>query len=117
MTIGEIIKKLRIEAGYTQDELAKLIGYKSRATINKIETGEREATQSMVVKFAQVFNTTPSVIMGWEEREPQDDRKPISRRQLKFALFGDPDEPDEVLDDVLKLAKLQKMLREKKEDE
>ena len=82
MTIGEIIKKLRIEAGYTQDELAKLIGYKSRATINKVETGEREATQSMVAKFAKVFNTTPSVIMGWET--PSNNAENLSADEQKL---------------------------------
>ena len=37
MTIGERIKERRIELGYTQDELAKKCGYKSRSSINKIE--------------------------------------------------------------------------------
>ena len=66
MTVGERIKELRINLGLTQEELAYKIGYKSRATVNKIESGEREITQSMIVKFANALHVTPSVIMGWE---------------------------------------------------
>lgn len=35
--IGLLIKQKREELGLTQDELAKKVGYKSRASINKIE--------------------------------------------------------------------------------
>lgn len=67
MTVGERIKKLRIDLGMTQEELANKIGYKSRATVNKIETGTREITQSMIVKFANALYVKPTVIMGWED--------------------------------------------------
>lgn len=67
MTVGERIKELRTNLGLTQEELAKMIGYKSRATVNKIESGEREITQSMIVKFANALHVTPSIIMGWED--------------------------------------------------
>lgn len=67
MTVGERIKELRTNLGLTQEELAYKIGYKSRATVNKIESGEREITQSMIVKFANALHVTPSVIMGWDK--------------------------------------------------
>lgn len=67
MTVGERIKELRISLGLTQEELANKIGYKSRATVNKIESGEREITQTMIVKFANALHVTPSIIMGWED--------------------------------------------------
>ena len=37
MTIGERIKRKRIELNMSQDELAKKVGYKSRSSIQKIE--------------------------------------------------------------------------------
>lgn len=67
MTIGERIKELRISLGMTQDELAKLTGYKSRSSIQKIESGERDITQSAIVAFAKALQVTPSIIMGWED--------------------------------------------------
>lgn len=69
MTIGERIKELRTSLGMTQDELAKLTGYKSRSSIQKIECGERDITQSAIVSFARALKVTPSVIMGWEDTE------------------------------------------------
>lgn len=65
MTIGERIKELRISLDMTQDELAKLTGYKSRSSIQKIESGKRDITQSAIVAFAKALQVTPSVIMGW----------------------------------------------------
>ena len=70
MTIGQIIKELRIKKGITQDELATLVGYKGRSAVNKIELDERDIPRSMIVKFAQVLGTTPNVLMGWDENEP-----------------------------------------------
>ena len=37
MTFGERVKEKREELGMTQEELAGKLGYKSRASINKIE--------------------------------------------------------------------------------
>lgn len=69
MEIGDRIKQLRLELGLSQDELAKLVGYKSRSSINKIEIGERDITQSTIVAFAKALHTTPSKLMGWEYAE------------------------------------------------
>lgn len=69
MTIGEKIYKLRTEKGMTQDELAIAVGYKSRSTIAKIESGERDPYQSMVVALANALDTTPAYLMGWEDKE------------------------------------------------
>ena len=67
MTIGKRIKDLRTSLDMTQDDLAKLTGYKSRSSIQKIESGERDITQSTIAAFAKALKVTPSVIMGWEE--------------------------------------------------
>ena len=67
MTIGKRIKDLRTSLDMTQDELAKLTGYKSRSSIQKRESGERDITQSTIAAFAKALKVTPSVIMGWEE--------------------------------------------------
>lgn len=115
MTIGERIKKRREELKLSQEELATKLGYKSRSTINKIEAGINDITQSKVVEFANALETTVSYLMGWEKEK--EEIKPATRSQLKFALFGNPDEDDDILDDILELAQLQKMLRENKKKE
>ena len=92
MTIGERIKHRREELGLSQDELARLVGYKSRSSINKIELGFRDLTQSKIKKIADALQTSPSYIMGWLDEEknkipPYDNIYPIELK--KFPLLGE----------------------------
>lgn len=100
MTFGERVLKLRTEKGMTQDELAAAVGYKSRSTIAKIESGEREAHQSMIVLIAKALNVTPAYLMGWEDKkseptdysidtliEKYDNIKPVKLK--RFPLLGE----------------------------
>lgn len=73
--IGERIKNRRIELGLSQGELAKILGYKSRSTINKIEKGINDITQSKVVAFARALNTTVSYLMGWDDTPQLSNKK------------------------------------------
>ncbi len=66
--IGKRIKAKRIELGMTQEDLANKLGYKSKTTIAKIENGTNDITQSRVVDFANVLNTTPAYLMGWNNK-------------------------------------------------
>jgi len=65
--IGIKIKARREELGMTQEELAEKLGYKSKSTINKIEMGINDITQSKIIAFAKALDTTASLLMGWEE--------------------------------------------------
>lgn len=69
MTLGERIKKLRLESGLTQEELAKEIGYSTKTSISKIENDVLDINQSTIVALARALKTTPSVLMGWTETE------------------------------------------------
>ena len=75
MTIGERIRKMRTERGWTLDELAKKMGYSGRGTIWSIETGKNDVVLSTVAKFAEIFGVTPSEMMGWG--------KPVSEEDLE----------------------------------
>ena len=78
-TVGDNILRLRKELNWTQEELAKRMGYKSKSTINKIEMGINDIPQSKIVKFAEVLGTTPAHLMGWTER------KQLSPDKLKLT--------------------------------
>lgn len=67
MYFGDRINKIRTEKGMTQDELAKAVGYKTRSAIAKIESGERDAPQTVIVALAKALGVTPSYLMGWED--------------------------------------------------
>lgn len=64
--LGQQIKVRRKELGMSQDELARLLGYKSRSSINKIENGENDLPQSKIKAFADALHTTPGYLMGWD---------------------------------------------------
>lgn len=67
----------------TQDELALRMGYKSKAAISKIETNVNDITQSTVVRFAEVLDTTIAYLMGWENPlSPADSLSPIELRLI-----------------------------------
>lgn len=84
LEIGERIKIRREERKMSQDELAKRIGYKSRSSINKIELGHYNLTQSKIKAIADALETTPSYIMGWDELDESVDLETL-RKQVKQA--------------------------------
>lgn len=68
-TVGENILLMRKRLGWTQEELATKMGYKSKSTINKIEMGINDIPQSKIAKFAEVLGTTPAHLMGWKDEQ------------------------------------------------
>lgn len=76
------IRQRRIALGMSQEELAEKLGYTSRSTIAKIESGTNDITQSKIVAFAQALNTTPAQLMGWEETPPA--LPPISKKEQRL---------------------------------
>lgn len=66
MSVGSNIKKRRYELRMSQQELADAMGYKTRSTIAKIESGENDVSQKKLEKFASVLDTTvESLIFGY----------------------------------------------------
>ena len=69
MSIGDNIKKRRFELRMSQQELADAMGYKTRSTIAKIESGENDVSQKKLQKFAGVLDTTvEALISGGAQR-------------------------------------------------
>ena len=58
MSIGANIKKRRFELRMSQQELADKMGYRTRSTIAKIESGENDVSHKKLQKFAEVLDTT-----------------------------------------------------------
>ena len=86
--IGKRIKAKRIELGMTQEDLANKLGYKSKTTIAKIENGTNDITQSRVVDFANVLNTTPNFDKKYLDRDvfiiQREKNKMSSKEQTKL---------------------------------
>ena len=63
-TIGDRIRNRREFLGLSQEDLARMIGYTSRSSINKIETGAQQLRQSKIKAVADALDTTVNYILG-----------------------------------------------------
>lgn len=71
------IKKLRMERGYTLEELANLVGT-TKQNISRYEQGViTNIPIDKIQKLAEVFNVHPGVLMGWK-----DDSEPTEKEKL-----------------------------------
>ena len=86
--IGKRIKNRREALGLTQQELANLMGYKSKSTINKIEMGKNDVSQSGVTKFAEILNTSVAYLMGWANLDTN--KSSVSINVLGRVAAGTP---------------------------
>lgn len=81
MTIGEKIKQARIDKGLTQEELAEKLGYKSRSSVNKIETGGRDIPRSQIKRIAEILDVSPISLLGFEDEKPTE---PLTELTAQF---------------------------------
>ena len=65
--IGLYIKKRRAELGLTQEDLAALIGYKHKSSINKIEDGKVDIPRAKIPLFAKALKVTETELQGYDE--------------------------------------------------
>ena len=70
MTKGERIKFLRESAGISQEVLGQMLGT-TKQTIYKYEMGIiTNIPSDKIEQMAQIFDTTPIFLMGWEDEQP-----------------------------------------------
>lgn len=83
-SIHDRIRERRIELGLSQDQLAAKMGYKSRSSINKIESGQTDIARNKLVQLAEALLTTPAYLMGWEEPKSKQspDFQPLSNKSV-----------------------------------
>lgn len=48
----------------TQEQLAEIMGYSHKSSINKIEMGKADLPQSKIVAFAKVLGVSPCYLLG-----------------------------------------------------
>ncbi len=62
-TTGNRIKKLRIEHGLSQEDLAKKLGYSHKSAINKIELNINGVPASKIVLLSKIFGVSISYLL------------------------------------------------------
>ena len=73
--LGQKIKNRRLELNITQEDLAKMAGYTSRSSINKVELGLVDLPQSKLVAIANALEISPIELLGYslEDESPSDE--------------------------------------------
>lgn len=61
---SENLRKRRLELGISQAELAETVGYRSRSSITKLESGISDIPQKKLRLLAEALNTTPEDLIG-----------------------------------------------------
>lgn len=70
MLDGEKLKQLRKTHGYTQTELAELLGV-TRGMVAKYESGESQMGMQVLTELCKKLNTTPNELLGFSpESDP-----------------------------------------------
>lgn len=86
------IKRIREEKGMSQEELARLVGFKSRSSINKIEMGVNDITQSKLVAIANALGVSPGELMGSDD--PASSAPPAPQKSDGLPELNARDERD-----------------------
>jgi transcriptional regulator with XRE-family HTH domain len=59
--MSEILKKIRIEKGYTQEYMAEKLGYKDKSGYNHLENGNVKLSVERAMMISKILNVNPSI--------------------------------------------------------
>ncbi len=68
---GNTLKQLRLEAGYTQQQLASRLGV-TKSVVSYYELQARYPSPEVLVKIAAVFHVSTDYLLGLEKKETLD---------------------------------------------
>lgn len=103
MEIGQKIKAARLQKGYTQEELGKIMGVKKSA-VAKWESGRVvNIKRSVLVKMSEVLEIPPHELIGNYKKESTDNDGLSKKKQelIEFLL----EVPDQKIDYVIRIMK------------
>lgn len=105
MTTADRIRQRRLELGLTQLELAKRLGFSTKAAVSKIECQGDNVTLKNVEKFAYALHCAPAYLMGWSDEkydnEPTYHETANERTDTFIVLYNQLDEEQKKLIDNL----------------
>lgn len=85
-TIQERIKELRTEKGYTQEELAKLLGLNSKSNIANYENGANSPSDKIKLKMCELFNCSMDYLMGKSDFRKMEDMKKFIKNETAIKV-------------------------------
>lgn len=67
--LGLRLKELRKSKGYSQYQLAELMGYKDHSTLAKVETGVNDITVETLYRYAEVLGVSVKEILKFDSKK------------------------------------------------
>ena len=64
--MSDLLKKIRIERGYTQEYMADKLGYKDKSGYNHLENGNVKLSVDRAIKIAAILDVDPSIFFAQE---------------------------------------------------
>lgn len=113
------IKELRNKKGIKQADLANFLGV-VQGTLSYWENDKFDVDNASLQKLADYFNVSTDYILGRTDDPPLSQKKvSVNDKDLKIAFWGNPNEDDELLEDVRSYAQFVKDRKEaqRKKDE
>ena len=88
--IGTVMKKIRIKKGYSQKEIANMLGLPV-TTYSNYENNHREPSRETIEKICEVLETTPVklIMLGMFETDSTHRNKTISALKKEYAATQD----------------------------
>lgn len=108
----EIFAKLMAEHNVTSYRVAQDTGV-SQATLSDWKRGRSVPKLPKMQKIADYFGVSVDYLMGNEAKDPSAPSAPPATEDLKFALFGDRNIDDDILEEVRAFAKFAQERRKK----
>lgn len=62
--MNELLKRLRLKNNETQDEVAKILGYRGKSGYSMLENGKVELTISKAKILAKLYNVDAKIFLG-----------------------------------------------------
>lgn len=87
MTFGEEVRKYRKMRGYSQQELAEMVGFQTKAAISKVELGIVDPPCSMMVKLAKALNVSPAAFLMTEEERKEKELATAFWKRINATLI------------------------------
>jgi transcriptional regulator with XRE-family HTH domain len=88
--LAERIRRLRLDAGYSQAEVADRVGL-SRSAVTQIERGHRTVSVDELVRFASAFQRSPSLLLaalGGSDEAASDDSLMVDELLVALEALG-----------------------------
>jgi transcriptional regulator with XRE-family HTH domain len=89
--IGERVRTLRVQKGYSQEELARRLNLGSRSMVSEYESGKRSLSSEGVIDYATLFDVSADwILFGAGDKEKREYASEVDEMLQAFYSIRNP---------------------------